>query len=172
MLCGFIPSHCEAVISGRGKIFEAEDIQFENVPIVTPNGDVLLKSLSFDVKPGVTTLLYIKNSVTTQDIGTFTHCWAKWQVNFAVTVSNGFLTLVFFQGPGSHRYSVSSVDFGRFMVRSICVRNVFFLSLSRGYRAEATCIRFHLNPSATLSLVGYTSRPGHLPTLRGADESS
>ncbi|KAG8220058.1 ABC transporter transmembrane region 2-domain-containing protein [Butyriboletus roseoflavus] len=40
------------VISERGDIFEAEDIQFENVPIVTPNGDVLLKSLTFSVKPG------------------------------------------------------------------------------------------------------------------------
>jgi len=42
-------------------------------------------------------------------------------VDFAITVSNGFLTLVFFQGLGSHRYSVSSVDFGQFMVRSICI---------------------------------------------------
>lgn len=25
---------------------------FENVPIVTPNGDILIKSLSFYVKPG------------------------------------------------------------------------------------------------------------------------
>ncbi|KAG9314614.1 adrenoleukodystrophy protein [Chiua virens] len=40
------------ILSGQGKIFEAEDIQFEDVPIVTPNGDVLLKSLTFSVKPG------------------------------------------------------------------------------------------------------------------------
>ncbi|KXN81130.1 ATP-binding cassette sub-family D member 2 [Leucoagaricus sp. SymC.cos] len=40
------------ILSGRGQVFEAEDIQFENVPIVTPNGDILLKSLSFHVKPG------------------------------------------------------------------------------------------------------------------------
>ncbi len=31
----------------------SEDIQFENVPIVTPNGDVLVKSLSFHIKHGV-----------------------------------------------------------------------------------------------------------------------
>ncbi|KIJ68698.1 hypothetical protein HYDPIDRAFT_179754 [Hydnomerulius pinastri MD-312] len=40
------------IMRGRGQVFEAEDIQFENVPIVTPNGDVLLKSLTFNVQPG------------------------------------------------------------------------------------------------------------------------
>ena len=32
---------------------ESEEIEFQNVPIVTPNGDVLVKSLSFYVNPGV-----------------------------------------------------------------------------------------------------------------------
>ena len=41
------------ILRGRGKIIESEEIRFENVPIVTPNGDVLIKSLSFFVKPGV-----------------------------------------------------------------------------------------------------------------------
>ncbi|KAN0134947.1 adrenoleukodystrophy protein [Lactarius tabidus] len=40
------------ILRGRGKIIESEEIRFENVPIVTPNGDVLIKSLSFFVKPG------------------------------------------------------------------------------------------------------------------------
>ncbi|KAJ7356925.1 adrenoleukodystrophy protein [Mycena albidolilacea] len=40
------------ILKGRGEVIESEDIQFENVPIVTPNGDVLVKSLSFHVKPG------------------------------------------------------------------------------------------------------------------------
>ena len=40
-------------MKGRGKIVESEEIQFENVPIVTPNGDILVKSLSFHVQPGV-----------------------------------------------------------------------------------------------------------------------
>ncbi|THH02516.1 hypothetical protein EW026_g336 [Hermanssonia centrifuga] len=40
------------ILRGRGKILESEEIQFENVPIVTPNGDVLVKSLSFYVKTG------------------------------------------------------------------------------------------------------------------------
>ncbi len=42
-----------AVFRGRGQIIMSEDIQFENVPIVTPNGDVLVKSLSFHIKHGV-----------------------------------------------------------------------------------------------------------------------
>ncbi|KAJ3486150.1 hypothetical protein NLI96_g4434 [Meripilus lineatus] len=40
------------ILKGRGQIIESEEIQFENVPIVTPNGDVLVRSLSFYVKPG------------------------------------------------------------------------------------------------------------------------
>ncbi|KAH8835936.1 ABC transporter transmembrane region 2-domain-containing protein [Flagelloscypha sp. PMI_526] len=40
------------IFRGRGEVFESQDIQFENVPIVTPNGDVLVKGLSFHVKPG------------------------------------------------------------------------------------------------------------------------
>ncbi|KAJ7630529.1 ABC transporter transmembrane region 2-domain-containing protein [Roridomyces roridus] len=41
-----------AILKGRGEVIESEDIQFENVPIVTPNGDILVRSLSFHVKPG------------------------------------------------------------------------------------------------------------------------
>ncbi|KAH9945617.1 adrenoleukodystrophy protein [Amylocystis lapponica] len=40
------------ILKGRGVIIESDEIEFENVPIVTPNGDVLLRSLSFYVKPG------------------------------------------------------------------------------------------------------------------------
>ncbi|KAI0344160.1 adrenoleukodystrophy protein [Trametopsis cervina] len=40
------------ILKGRGQVIYSEEIQFENVPIVTPNGDVLVKSLSFYVKPG------------------------------------------------------------------------------------------------------------------------
>lgn len=42
-----------SVLQSRGKVFESEEIKFENVPIVTPNGDVLVRSLSFHVKRGV-----------------------------------------------------------------------------------------------------------------------
>lgn len=34
-------------------VIESEEIKFEGVPIVTPNGDILVKSLTFYVKPGV-----------------------------------------------------------------------------------------------------------------------
>ena len=41
------------VLKGRGQVIESDEIEFQNVPIVTPNGDVLVKSLSFYVKHGV-----------------------------------------------------------------------------------------------------------------------
>lgn len=41
------------VLKGRGRVVESDEIHFENVPIVTPNGDILVRSLSFYVKPGV-----------------------------------------------------------------------------------------------------------------------
>jgi len=40
------------ILKSRGQVIESEEIEFKNVPIVTPNGDVLVKSLSFYVKPG------------------------------------------------------------------------------------------------------------------------
>ncbi|KAJ9138630.1 ATP-binding cassette protein [Pleurostoma richardsiae] len=42
----------EAVLKGRGKVVESRDIQFIDVPIVSPNGDVLVKALSFSLKQG------------------------------------------------------------------------------------------------------------------------
>jgi ATP-binding cassette subfamily D (ALD) long-chain fatty acid import protein len=47
------PYRRSIVLRGRGQVIESEDIRFENVPIVTPNGDILVRSLSFHVKPGV-----------------------------------------------------------------------------------------------------------------------
>lgn len=41
-----------AVLRNRGEISESEDIEFVDVPIVSPNGDVLVRKLSFAVKPG------------------------------------------------------------------------------------------------------------------------
>ncbi|KAL8797102.1 MAG: hypothetical protein Q9195_000569 [Heterodermia aff. obscurata] len=40
------------VLRGRGTVIESEDIEFSDVPIVSPNGDVLVRKLSFSVKPG------------------------------------------------------------------------------------------------------------------------
>ncbi|KAI1311720.1 ABC transporter transmembrane region 2-domain-containing protein [Xylaria venustula] len=42
----------EAVLKGRGKVVESNDIEFIDVPIISPNGDVLVKALSFSLKQG------------------------------------------------------------------------------------------------------------------------
>ena len=41
-----------AVLRGRGTVEKSEDIEFKDVPIVSPNGDVLVKALSFSIKRG------------------------------------------------------------------------------------------------------------------------
>ena len=41
-----------AVLQGRGQLVESDDIEFINVPIVSPNGDVLVRKLNFTVKRG------------------------------------------------------------------------------------------------------------------------
>ena len=40
------------VLRGRGQVQESDDIEFSEVPIVSPNGDVLVKKLSFKIAPG------------------------------------------------------------------------------------------------------------------------
>ena len=41
-----------AVLRGRGKVIESPDIEFIDVPIISPNGDVLVHKLNFNVKQG------------------------------------------------------------------------------------------------------------------------
>lgn len=41
-----------AVLRGRGRIIESDEIRFDQVPLISPNGDVLVKSMSFSVEPG------------------------------------------------------------------------------------------------------------------------
>ena len=41
------------VLEGRGQIIESDEIRFDNVPLISPNGDVLVKAMSFNVEPGV-----------------------------------------------------------------------------------------------------------------------
>ncbi|CAG8466483.1 6463_t:CDS:10 [Ambispora leptoticha] len=50
------PENAE-ILAGRGEVIESEIIQFDNVPIVSPSGEVLLRSLSFHVKPGMHLLI-------------------------------------------------------------------------------------------------------------------
>ncbi|KAH7357238.1 ATP-binding cassette sub-family D protein-like protein member 1 [Rhexocercosporidium sp. MPI-PUGE-AT-0058] len=40
------------LMRGRGKVIESEDIEFVDVPIITPGGSVLVKALSFSMKRG------------------------------------------------------------------------------------------------------------------------
>jgi ATP-binding cassette, subfamily D (ALD), peroxisomal long-chain fatty acid import protein len=40
-----------AVLKGRGHVEEGDEIEFNEVPIVSPNGDVLIKKLSFRIAP-------------------------------------------------------------------------------------------------------------------------
>ncbi|KAI9255037.1 ABC transporter transmembrane region 2-domain-containing protein [Helicostylum pulchrum] len=47
----------EATLQGRGEIVESENIEFVDVPIVSPNGDVLVPKLTFHVKPGMHLLI-------------------------------------------------------------------------------------------------------------------
>ncbi|KEY64487.1 hypothetical protein S7711_07234 [Stachybotrys chartarum IBT 7711] len=42
----------EAVLKGRGTVHESKDIIFIDVPIISPNGDVLVKALSFTLRHG------------------------------------------------------------------------------------------------------------------------
>lgn len=46
-----------AILNQRGEIKASEVIEFESVPIVAPNGDVLVKELTFHVRPGMHLLI-------------------------------------------------------------------------------------------------------------------
>ena len=45
------------ILKGKGIVKKSDAIEFENVPIVAPNGDVLVKALTFHVKPGMHLLI-------------------------------------------------------------------------------------------------------------------
>ncbi|KAK3989873.1 ABC transporter transmembrane region 2-domain-containing protein [Cladorrhinum sp. PSN332] len=51
----------EAVLKGRGKVVESRDIEFIDVPIISPNGDVLVKKLSFKLGTGDHLLIFGPN---------------------------------------------------------------------------------------------------------------
>lgn len=40
------------MLATRGQIIESDEIRFDRVPLISPNGDVLIKSMSFNVEPG------------------------------------------------------------------------------------------------------------------------
>src|SRR5579859_263957 len=41
-----------AILKGRGEREDTEDVEFWEVPIVSPNGDVLVKKITFEIRPG------------------------------------------------------------------------------------------------------------------------
>jgi ATP-binding cassette subfamily D (ALD) long-chain fatty acid import protein len=49
----------EMMLQGRGEVVKSENIEFIDVPIISPNGDVLVPKLNFHVKPGVSCFKYV-----------------------------------------------------------------------------------------------------------------
>ncbi|KAI8994960.1 ABC transporter transmembrane region 2-domain-containing protein [Pilobolus umbonatus] len=45
------------ILKGRGQLVQSENIEFVDVPIISPNGDVLVPKLTFHVKPGMHLLI-------------------------------------------------------------------------------------------------------------------
>jgi len=45
------------ILASRGKVEDCERIEFQHVPIVSPNGDVLIRDLNFNVKRGMHLLI-------------------------------------------------------------------------------------------------------------------
>ena len=48
--------YSKPVLQGRGQIIESDEIRFDQVPLISPNGDVLVKSMSFNVEKGVSSI--------------------------------------------------------------------------------------------------------------------
>ncbi|OLL26837.1 ATP-binding cassette sub-family D member 2 [Neolecta irregularis DAH-3] len=45
------------LLASRGTVIDSRDIVFDDVPIISPNGDILVRKLNFYVKPGQHTLI-------------------------------------------------------------------------------------------------------------------
>ena len=41
----------------KGEVFESDVIRFEEIPIVSPNGEVLVEKISFEIKPGMNCII-------------------------------------------------------------------------------------------------------------------
>ena len=39
--------------AGTGRTIISEVVKFEDIPIVSPNGDILVEKMSFEIKPGM-----------------------------------------------------------------------------------------------------------------------
>merc|ERR1711990_283669 len=40
-------------MENKGKIVISDDLKFEDVPILSPNGDILVEKMNFEIKPGM-----------------------------------------------------------------------------------------------------------------------
>ena len=54
---GLVSNANKDILNQRGSVVESPIIEFKNVPIVSPNGDVLVKSLNFRIEPGMHLLI-------------------------------------------------------------------------------------------------------------------
>lgn len=104
-----------SVLEGRGKIIESEDIEFQNVPIVTPNGDILVRSLSFHVKPGVSSFsIRLYKWVNCRE-ATSAYCRTKWWV---LPYIHKLFVINVAQDAGNRHSSVYWVVYGQCMEES------------------------------------------------------
>ena len=44
-------------MTNQGKIVRSDNMKFEDVPILSPNGDVLVKKMSFEIQPGMNLMI-------------------------------------------------------------------------------------------------------------------
>uniref|UniRef100_A0A673G5G4 ABC transporter domain-containing protein n=1 Tax=Sinocyclocheilus rhinocerous TaxID=307959 RepID=A0A673G5G4_9TELE len=66
---------------GRGKIIIADNIiKFEHIPLATPNGDILIRDLSFEVSSGTNVLVCGPNGCGKSSL--FTECWERLELFF------------------------------------------------------------------------------------------
>lgn len=140
-----------SVLEGRGKIIESEDIEFQNVPIVTPNGDILVRSLSFHVKPGVSSFPYA-----------YTNGWIVLKQHLLIVGPNGESQLSF----TSYLWSMSP------RLREIVTLPYTGWSMASVWRSrtQTSCFLVHPHSTATLSPIRNIKRSGYIPSFkRGYD---
>lgn len=136
--CSLVVHHLSSVLQGRGQVIESEDIRFENVPIVTPNGDVLVKSLSFHVMPGVCSFnTYLRTLMLIY------HCFSNISLLLVLTVR----AQIFGFGFGS---------LGPFFVRLWKILTLSYtwrlVASLWGHCAQTTSVSVHSYPSEAISI--------------------
>lgn len=84
----------EALLAGRGIVEESSDIEFQNVPILSPNGDILLPHLSFRIGQGEHLLVVGPNgcgkSSLFRILGELWPCYGGYDMQSAPELSNRY----------------------------------------------------------------------------------